>query len=73
MAAARSNKGSPKGTTRANAPSAPGAAALPKRAGSATKGRIIDAAEEGVLRDGVAHLTLEAAAAKAGLSKGGVL
>ena len=42
-------------------------------AGSDTKGRIIDAAEEVVLRDGVARLTLDAAAAEAGLSKGGVL
>ena len=41
--------------------------------GSGTKGRIIDAAEEVVLRDGVARLTLDAAAAEAGLSKGGVL
>jgi AcrR family transcriptional regulator len=41
--------------------------------GSSTKGRIIEAAEEVVLRDGVAHLTLDAAAAQAGLSKGGVL
>ena len=41
--------------------------------GTGTKGRIIDAAEEVVLRDGVARLTLEAAAAEAGLSKGGVL
>lgn len=38
-----------------------------------TKTRIICAAEEVVLRDGVARLTLEAAAAEAGLSKGGVL
>ena len=38
-----------------------------------TKRRIIDAAEEVVLRDGVARLTLDAAAAEAGLSKGGVL
>jgi AcrR family transcriptional regulator len=38
-----------------------------------TKTRIIWAAEEVVLRDGVARLTLEAAAAEAGLSKGGVL
>ena len=35
--------------------------------------RILDAAEQVVLRDGVGHLTLEAAAAEAGLSKGGVL
>jgi AcrR family transcriptional regulator len=43
------------------------------RSGSDTKQRIIDAAEEVVLRDGVARLTLDAAAAQAGLSKGGVL
>ena len=41
--------------------------------GADTKTRILDAAEEVVLRDGVARLTLEAAAAEAGLSKGGVL
>jgi AcrR family transcriptional regulator len=41
--------------------------------GADTKARIIDAAEEVVLRDGVARLTLEAAAVEAGLSKGGVL
>ena len=38
-----------------------------------TKQRILQAAELVVLRDGVGHLTLEAAAAEAGLSKGGVL
>jgi len=38
-----------------------------------TKQRILEAAELVVLRDGVGHLTLEAAAAEAGLSKGGVL
>jgi AcrR family transcriptional regulator len=38
-----------------------------------TRRRIVDAAEEVVLRDGVARLTLDAAAAEAGLSKGGVL
>src|SRR5580704_14136356 len=38
-----------------------------------TRSRIIAAAEEVVLRDGVAHLTLEATAAEVGLSKGGVL
>ncbi len=38
-----------------------------------TKQRIIAAAEEVVVRDGVARLTLDAAAAEAGLSKGGVL
>jgi len=43
------------------------------RDGAATKRRILDAAEQVVLRDGVGHLTLEAAAAEAGLSKGGVL
>ena len=40
---------------------------------SPTSERILRAAEEVVLRDGVAHLTLEAAASEAGLSKGGVL
>jgi AcrR family transcriptional regulator len=44
-----------------------------KGGGTDTKARIIDAAEEVVLRDGVARLTLEAAAAESGLSKGGVL
>jgi AcrR family transcriptional regulator len=43
------------------------------KGGSSTKLRIIDAAQEVVLRDGVARLTLDAAAAEAGLSKGGVL
>jgi AcrR family transcriptional regulator len=43
------------------------------RPGTDTKARILDAAEEVVLRDGVAHLTLDAAAAEAGLSKGGIL
>ena len=38
-----------------------------------TRERILFGAEEVVLRDGVAHLTLEAAAAEAGVSKGGVL
>jgi AcrR family transcriptional regulator len=48
---------------------------VPAKEGAATgtKRRIIDAAEEVVLRDGVARLTLDAAAAEAGLSKGGVL
>jgi hypothetical protein len=41
--------------------------------GADTKRRIVDAAEEVVLRDGVARLTLDAAAAEAGLSKGGIL
>jgi AcrR family transcriptional regulator len=52
-------------------PSPSGRAAA--RGGSDTKIRILDAAEEVVLRDGVARLTLDAAAAEAGLSKGGVL
>ncbi len=43
------------------------------RDGATTKARIVEAAEEVVLRDGVARLTLEAAATEAGLSKGGVL
>ncbi len=43
------------------------------RSGGGTKARILDAAEEVVLRDGVARLTLDAAAAEAGLSKGGIL
>jgi AcrR family transcriptional regulator len=38
-----------------------------------TRERILHAAEEVVLRHGVAHLTLEAAAGEAGVSKGGVL
>ncbi len=38
-----------------------------------TKDRILDAAERIVLRDGVFHLTIEAVAAEASLSKGGVL
>ncbi len=44
-----------------------------RRDSAATKRRILDASERVVLRDGVGHLTLEAAAAEAGLSKGGVL
>ncbi len=46
---------------------------VPPRAAGDTKARILDAAEEVVLRDGVARLTLDAAAAEAGLSKGGIL
>jgi AcrR family transcriptional regulator len=38
-----------------------------------TRDRILDAAESIVIRAGVARLTLDAAAAEAGLSKGGVL
>jgi len=45
----------------------------PHRDGADTKRRILTAAEDVVLRDGVVHLTLDAAAAEAGLSKGGVL
>jgi AcrR family transcriptional regulator len=45
----------------------------PRRDSATTKRRILDAAEQVVLRDGVGHLTLEAAAHEAGLSKGGVL
>ncbi len=40
---------------------------------SSTRDRILEAAEDVVLTDGVANLTLEKAAARAGLSKGGVL
>jgi AcrR family transcriptional regulator len=43
------------------------------RVGTDTKARILVAAEDVVVRDGVARLTLEAAATEAGLSKGGVL
>jgi AcrR family transcriptional regulator len=59
-------------TTTPAATSAPGAPRTP-RDSTATKRRILDAAEQVVLRDGVGHLTLEASAAQAGLSKGGVL
>ncbi|MGO9963028.1 MAG: TetR/AcrR family transcriptional regulator [Acidimicrobiales bacterium] len=41
--------------------------------GEETRERILHGAEEVVLRDGVAHLTLEAAAIEAGISKGGIL
>jgi AcrR family transcriptional regulator len=37
------------------------------------RGTILDAAEHVVLRDGAAHLTIDAVAAEAGVSKGGVL
>ena len=43
------------------------------RDSAATRRRILDASEHVVMRDGVGHLTLEAAASEAGLSKGGVL
>jgi AcrR family transcriptional regulator len=42
-------------------------------ASASSKSRILDCADRVVLRDGVAHLTLDAVAAEAGLSKGGVL
>ncbi len=38
-----------------------------------TKEKILNSAERIALRDGVAHLTIDAVAAEAGLSKGGVL
>ena len=41
--------------------------------GSDTRARILTAAENVVLRDGVSRLTLESAAAEADLCKGGVL
>jgi AcrR family transcriptional regulator len=40
---------------------------------TSTRERILEAAEDVVLTDGVAALTLEKAAARAGMSKGGVL
>ena len=46
---------------------------VPTQSRTGTKARNHDAAEEVELRDGVARLTLDAAAAQAGLSKGGVL
>lgn len=42
-------------------------------ASQSSKSKILDCAERVVLRDGVARLTLDAVAAEAGLSKGGVL
>ncbi len=42
-------------------------------ASPSSRSKILDCAERVVLRDGVAHLTLDAVAAEAGLSKGGVL
>jgi AcrR family transcriptional regulator len=38
-----------------------------------SKNRLLDAAENVILRDGVSHLTLDAVAAETGMSKGGVL
>ncbi|MHB1987012.1 MAG: TetR/AcrR family transcriptional regulator [Acidimicrobiales bacterium] len=43
------------------------------RAPSATRARILCSAEDLVIRDGVAKLTLDAAAHEAGVSKGGIL
>jgi AcrR family transcriptional regulator len=43
------------------------------RTATDTKNRILQAAEDVVIRDGVARLTLEGAAQEAGVSKGGVL
>lgn len=40
---------------------------------STTQNRILDAAEHCVLEQGVAHLTLDGVAARAGVSKGGLL
>ena len=45
----------------------------PRRTAAQTRALILGSAEHVVIRDGVAHLTLDAAAAEAGLSKGGVL
>ena len=59
-------------TTRTSTRRAAAHGSAPRDPG-ATKRRILEAAEQVVLRDGVGHLTLEAAAAEAGLSKGGVL
>ena len=59
-------------TAAADAPARAGTRTTP-RDGVATKRRILDASERVVMRDGVGHLTLEAAASEAGLSKGGVL
>ena len=44
-----------------------------KRTGTSWRGRVLDAAEAVVARQGVANLTLEAVAAEAGISKGGLL
>jgi AcrR family transcriptional regulator len=60
-------------TTSARRASTAGVPARAGRDGTTTKRRILDAAEQVVLRDGVGHLTLEAAAHQADLSKGGVL
>jgi len=59
-------------TTARSAQARTGARTAPRNS-AATKRRILDASERVVLRDGVGHLTLEAASAEAGLSKGGVL
>jgi len=59
-------------TTHASANTRTGSRTV-HRDSAATTRRILDASERVVLRDGVGHLTLEAAASEAGLSKGGVL
>jgi AcrR family transcriptional regulator len=53
--------------------SAPAVGRTARRTAAETRACIVAATERIVVRDGVAHLTLEAAAAEAGLSKGGVL
>ena len=74
MAATRT---SPDAARVTNRPAGPPASRTVNRTANrdsaATKRRILDASEQVVLRDGVGHLTLDAAAAEAGLSKGGVL
>ena len=60
-------------TTTSTESRASGTAKSTLQGSGATKRRILDAAEQIVLRDGVGHLTLEASATEAGLSKGGVL
>ncbi len=60
-------------TTTASPTPARTGARTTHRDSAATKRRILDASERVVMRDGVGHLTLEAAAGEAGLSKGGVL
>lgn len=54
-------------------PVAPSVTPSSRRTGAETRSLIVGAAEHVVIRDGIGHLTLEAAAAEAGLSKGGVL
>lgn len=47
--------------------------ALPSRLKQPLRERVLDAAERIVAREGAAHLTLDAVAAEAGVSKGGML